>query len=133
MSCSCGNSNCSKCKITVVSKRGLTGDYAPPLRWLPFTLINGWEVDSPIFYAVSNGILYLRGTIYHSTLTSFTQVFWDAVPADTVGQNGMVYENVAGIVVKLSLLTDNTLAYSGPNNASVYLDLNTSTPIRLYN
>jgi len=156
--------NTCGCEITVVNRQGDKGDKGDrglsaydvavlngfvgteqewlntigeqPLNWTSFPLINGWTANTPVFFAVRNNILYLRGSILHTTLTVGTSVFWDsatvAVPSTTSITQGMGFENVTSLVVRIQLLGDGTVKYQGPDVANVLLDLETATPIKLY-
>jgi hypothetical protein len=155
-----GNSSscsCESCFSGVVIPRGPQGIQGPvgpvgpqgvqgvpgqdatlqPLNWIQIPLNNktDWtQTGNPTeiaYYAVQNGILYLRGKIKNDSYTVFKGVFWESAPVSTGVIDTMCYEDVDGSVQKLRLFSQD-LSYVGDNNSSLILCLDSVPPIRIY-
>ena len=119
--------------------QGLPGQNATlqPLNWIvmPLDEKTDWEqTGNPTeiaYYAVQNGILYLRGKIKNDNYTVFKGVFWESAPVSTGAIDTMCYEDVDGSVQKIRLQLGK-MGYVGDNNPELILCLDSVPPIRIY-
>lgn len=117
--------------------QGIPGQDAviEPLNWVGLTLTNDWQDAGGGIapsYAVSNGLMYLRGVVKNDSYTNLKQVIFTNAPVQTTSVQTMCFELIQSIAAQVQLLPGNSFQYTGPTRATLRIPLDSVPVIRLY-